>query len=258
MSGHAAKSDIQPDPRARLDDLERRFVKDKVRFAIGRPGGAYSGIWAFWGNNSDFYIGARSILGSMKISLHKSGKCRVALTDQHFTALAQKGLSVPTDRAFVKWERLPTPEEGAHLVVLLVFPTDFLRLQAPVGTSKKPLLILESASPGKAVEVGFFFSREPKATLEPKFLVIGKPLFFTDLKNGDIVWMVAREAEFDPACLPSTEQLKHADGHMLDPNAFPAPGIPKSNLNAIFWNAPNKGESLRMMEIGGVTVTRNQ
>jgi hypothetical protein len=252
-----ASDENRSDLQKKLVDFERRLTKDKVRFAVGRPGGHYSGVWAHWGNKSDFYIGARSILGSMKISLHKSGICRVALTDRHFAALTQKGRLVPNDRAFVKWERLFAPDEGAHLAAVLVFPTDFLRLEAPVGTAKKPLLLIESASPGKAVEIGYFYCREARQTLESKFLAIGKPLVFTDLENGEVVWMVAREAEFDPACLPSSEQLGRSDGNVLEPNAFPVPGVPRTDLNAVLWNAPQRGEALRMIEIGGVTAVRN-
>jgi hypothetical protein len=243
---------------AQLADFERRLVKDKVRFAIGGPDERFSGVWVHWHHKSDFYIGARSILGSMKISLHKSRRCRIAMTERHYATASQHGLSVPNDRAFVKWERLEAPSEGAHLAVVLAFPTDFLRLEAPAGTKKKPLLLLESARPGKAVEIGFFLSREAKATLEPKFLAIGKPLFFTNLENSESVWMVAREAEFDTACLPSAEKLNSSGGHLLDPNAFPTAGVPRTNLNAILWNAPQTGEPLRVIEIGGVTAIRNK
>jgi hypothetical protein len=145
---------------------------------------------------------------------------------------------------------------GATMVAVLVFPTDFLRLDAPEGTGKKPLLILESAQAGKATEIGFFFSREPSATLEPKFLQIGKPIFMTDLANGEVVWMVPREADFDASKLASAEQFGRAAGRLLDRDAFPAPGIERSNLNAILWNSPKDGEALRIIEMGGITLRR--
>jgi hypothetical protein len=239
-----------------LNDFERRLFADKARFAVGRPGESYSGSWAFWGHKNEFYIGARSILGSTKISLHSSGICRLALTEQHVKLLIAQGLPLPPDRAFVKWRRSPTPPEGASFVVVLVFPTDYLRLAEPEATYKKPMVFLEPAGAGKALEVGFFYSRESAASLEPKFLAIGKPLFYTDLDNGDVVWMVVREVEFDATTLPSSEKFNSAGMRLLDREALTAAGE-RSNLNAILWNSPKDEEALRVIEIGGVKVMVN-
>jgi hypothetical protein len=43
-----------------------------------------------FGTKSDYYIGARSVFGSIKISLHESGVCRLALTEKHMTQADQK------------------------------------------------------------------------------------------------------------------------------------------------------------------------
>src|SRR5262245_15016198 len=68
--------------RAFVDNYERRILKDKIRLNAchrdNRESG-HSGVWCAWSHRNDYYLGARSILGSMKISLHASGICRVAL-----------------------------------------------------------------------------------------------------------------------------------------------------------------------------------
>lgn len=167
----------------------------------------------------------------------------------------QQGIAPPDDRAFIKWRRPPAPEAGAHLALVLVFPTDYLRLNLPVwADSRKPLLLFEPAASGKALEVGFFYSREAHETLEPKFLEIGKPLFYTDLENGEFVWLVAREADFDPTCIPTTERINTAPMRLLDRDAIPV-GSERRGLNAILWNAPKDSEPLRVIEIGGITAT---
>jgi hypothetical protein len=248
----------QPDFHRLLREFEQRLCKDKVRFAVGEPGGRYSSVWSALGSNNDFYIGARSVMGSTKISLHKTGICRLGLTASHFDLAVEQGLIPPEeDRAFVKWRRPPAPETGATLAVVLIFPTDFLRLDAPIGTAKKPLVIFEAAERGKAVEVGFFYSREPAVTLEEKFLKIGKPLFRTDLDNGETVWMVARIADFDPTVLPSTEKINGGVGRLLDRDAFAEAGVERRGLTGTFWNSPKDGEDLRIIEIGGITMKRN-
>src|SRR5262249_35439214 len=90
-------------------------------------------------------------------------------------------LDAPADRVSVKWRRSPAPESGAIHVVSLILPTDYLRLAPPESTYKKPVLIIDAASPGKAIEFGFFFTREPEATVEAKFRQIGMPLVRTAL-----------------------------------------------------------------------------
>jgi hypothetical protein len=237
-----------------VEELGQKLARNGLRFAIGRPGSAHSDIWcAFWEKKkNDYYIGARSTFGSTKISLHASGICRLALTEQHITLLRRQGIAPPDDRALVKWRRLPAPENGAHLAVVLVFPTDNLHLDDPAWKdSSKPLLLFESAASGKAVEIGFFYSREAKETLEPRFMEIGKPLFYTDLDNGEFVWLVAREADFDSTIIPMGEQFNGTG--LLD--AMPI-GSERHRLNAILWNAPKDGEPLRIIEIGGITVAR--
>jgi two-component system, cell cycle response regulator CtrA len=134
----------RPDHQRLLADFERT-LKDKVRFAIGRPGALHSGVWAYWGNKDDFYVGARSILGSTKISLHRSRKCRLALTERHFLALAQRGLSAPSDRAFVKWERPAAPEEGIDLSKVYDYDIILLDLNLPDMSGFEVLRSLRAA-----------------------------------------------------------------------------------------------------------------
>jgi hypothetical protein len=239
----------------RIEDLERSF-KDGIRFAFVKPGERHSSVWAAWARKSDYYIGARSFLGSTKISLHGSGICRLALNEQHFATLVKQGLAPSEDRPFVKWQRAPTPQVGAKLAVVLVFPTNYMTLDAPVLPHRK-LLLFEAAPPGRAMEVGFFYSREPAATLEQTFLKIGKPLLWTHLDNGESVWIVVREAPFDPAVLPSTDQFNAAPGHLLDPD-FPI-GVEHKNLTAILWSSTQKsGEPFRVIEISGLSMTRHE
>jgi hypothetical protein len=244
------------DPAAIVADFERKILKDKLRFAIGKPAEGHSGVWSAWNTQSEFYLGARGTLGNTKISLHKSGRCRFALTEEAARAVDPRALPAQNDRAFVKWNRPPAPAQGAHLAVLLCFPTDYLLLPAPAGSAKKPVLIFEAARSGKATQIGFFFSRESAVTLEQKFLKIGKPILHWDLPNGEAIWLVARESDFDATVIPDSSAWSRSM-RVLDPAAVPAPGMEQKNLNAILWNAPSDGDPLQIIEIGGLTIRRN-
>ncbi len=168
--------------------------------------------------------------------------------------MKQQGLDVPGNRAFVEWYRKPAPENGAVHVVSLVFPTDYLRLPPPESTYKKPMLFVDAAPPGKAVEFGFFFSREPQVTAEPKFIQIGVPLVHASLDNGETVWVVARETEFDRAIIPSEDRWSR-NLRVADKKAFLDEGVELRNLTSMFWNTPKDGEILWVMEMSGVTAS---
>jgi hypothetical protein len=239
-----------------VEHFAKRVSRDKLRFAICGNDEKHSGTWSVWGNKNDFYIGARSILGSMKVSLHASGICRVALTEGQIKLLAEQGLEAPVDRAFVKWKRRPTPEVGAAQVVSLIFPTAYFRLPAPVGTSKKPMLILGAQPDWSAVEIGFFYSREPASQLEPRLARIGNPMFRVTLESGDSISIVARDTKFDLAVLPNTEMFKRAAMRPLTRH-LPEQGAEHANLTAAFFNKPTDGEVLQMVEVGGITLKRN-
>jgi hypothetical protein len=247
---------IDASPELWVAEFKRGF-REKVRFAVRSPDERYSAAWLTRDNKkSDFYIGARSVMSSFKISLHASGECRLAFDKTYIVSDVARGLiPVETGRALVKWWRSPTPAVGAALVVALVFPTDFLHLDAPTATEKKPIVFLQAAPQGKAVEIGFFYSREPVNTLEPKLLEFGIPLFWTDLANGDMVWMVGREADFDATALPSAETLNSISGRILDPDGFTKASAERRSLTAHLWNAPKDNEALVIIEVGGIATS---
>jgi hypothetical protein len=237
-------------------DFVRRLNRTNFRFAVGSDEVGYSSPWTAFGTGNEYYIGARRAMGSSKISLHQSGIGRVALTEKHFNALRGDGLIQPPGRALVKWKRSPTPDIGAVHVASIIFPTEFLKLPEPQATQKKPLIIFGAAPLEKAVEIGFFYSREDPATLEPKLLQIGRPIVCTTLDNGEMITVVAREADFDRAVLPSQDKLDKSPGNILSKHVH-AIESEMTNLTGMFWNAPGDGKTLMLIEVGGISLRRN-
>jgi hypothetical protein len=239
-----------------VDDFERR-MSSHFRFAISGPNSKYSGGWCIFSHGNDFYLGARSILGSIKISLHASGICRIAFTERQMALMRAQGLELSNDRALLKWRRAASPEVGAVHVASLIFPAAHLQGDPPRATYKKPVLIIGVAIPGKAVEVGFFFARESMKTLKGKLSAVGMPMCYTSLANGETVSMVVREADFDSSVvLPTVESLNKAGMRLLNRDVLTDTGT--FGLTAAFWNHPIDGETLRLVEIGGITFTRNK
>jgi hypothetical protein len=75
-----------------------------IWFAAGSPEAPASSIWKLWHHREKVYLGTRSMLGFIKLSLHSSGNWRVAWT-------TESGLVAPTsdsgDRVEKRWQPRP-------------------------------------------------------------------------------------------------------------------------------------------------------
>jgi hypothetical protein len=91
--------------------------KKPIIVAVGSPDDLRSLVWRLWVQGDEIYFGARDMLQSTKVSLHKSGIWRIAWV----RSLNSQDKS--TDRVAVKWRR---PDEFApgliNGVMVLVSP----------------------------------------------------------------------------------------------------------------------------------------
>jgi hypothetical protein len=92
---------------------------------------------------------------------------------------------------------------------------------------------------------------EGRSTLEEKFSQIGHPLFEVAIENWLNVTIVARSTSFDPACLPTSERVNNARRTLLEPLEQ---HTNRDNLNMLLWDSPGNGETLKIIDIGGVAV----
>ena len=93
-------------------DLPKNMKLDAIRFSIGPWNGRYSSVWRVWSRSDDVYLGVRTLLKYMKISLHQSGRFRVAFTESYNRKMVtDDGKSCTIDRAFLKWDKLPTSQK---------------------------------------------------------------------------------------------------------------------------------------------------
>ena len=237
----------------RADDIDRLF-RDKFRFAACRADGRHSHTWAAWGNKNDYYIANRRIGGAIKTSLHEGGGFRVAFEKKFWQQQSDLG-GAPAKRDVVVWPKPPVPEKGVVHVASVLLPTNYFTANAPTGSRGKPIMIFE-ALPGQAVEVGFFYSLEAPTALESRLAAGGAlPWGYTTLDNGYYVSIVARARAFDSSVLP-TNRFPLSKAHVFDRGIL-EPGRNLTNLHAIAWNDPQRGEALQMIEIGGAAISRD-
>lgn len=245
------ESERRPSLGEQVANIER-VLRTGVRFCVQASNGSCSGVWKFWVNNSDFYIAARPLAGSIKISLHESGHFRMAFLQKEIEAMRRRGQAVPQDRALFKWRRPENVPGAAVCTVTIRFPVAFIRGRPKKGTAKKPLITFELDAECKVAEVGFFYTREKPEIIGPTLEEIGEPLFYTQLPNGETVWMIGRFTDPNPRDVPHPDSFASADTKRLEAESD------GSDIVAIAMNAPKDGEGLTMREFSGLTVSNGQ
>ena len=207
------------------------------RFAVGSEDVGYSETWIAWSNRNDYYIGSKNISGSLKVSLHapRGDKShyvgRVAMPREYLNGRPHLNIE-PNQRAYTEWRLHPPPEEGAVPVAVVVFPTNGLRKPEPKGKMNKPLIIFSPAPKDHAVEVWFFYSREPAHSLEEKLKGFGNPVLRSDLESGDAVMVVVRQQPFDMNQLPIGKTVQTNVSQWFSDGSPPSPGTKMDGLTA--------------------------
>lgn len=175
-------------------NLDCRPKLDAFRFCIGPWKGRYSSVWRVWSpkRKDDIYLGAKSLLNKIKISLHESGQFHAAFVEDYYAEIVEDGKSGINDRFIVRWER-PAIADGVILQVLdLHFPLPALSFdQEPVTDQSKVNFIFQpedsSIGDNDSVTIRILFhSLNPESAPIRKALV-GKGLlllFYFQLRSG--------------------------------------------------------------------------
>jgi hypothetical protein len=216
-------------------------ISKRVRVAATNSGGRFSSTWMFWSNKSDYYFGSKSLLPSLKVSLHANGVGYLAYDKRFYAEQRAAGIGIPA-RAFHEWRLPPVPQSGAVHIASLFLPGERFHSQPPRNKT-----IVFEIEDGAAAEFMLFLSRELRDPLEAALGAIGLPLFFTQLENQQCVSIVTRANPFDPSVLPSDEQIR--TGVQVQ---FQQVGSVESHNVALF-TGPLDGGVLQIMDIGGVS-----
>ena len=213
--------------------------------------GRFSSRWIFWPNRNDYYFGAKSVSGALKVSFHENGVGYLAFAKPYLEARRAEGI-VLADKTILQW-KLPIPRMvGAVHAASLILPADFCHNEALTQDEKTKTLVL-GIEDGCAAEIGLFLSLEGQVLLESKFEAIGRPLVMSTLENGFNVSIVVRSRTFNRADLPTTEQINRAHTTVLQKEELIKNA---DNLNTMLWNDPGDGGTLQVLDVGGVRIER--
>jgi hypothetical protein len=129
-----------------------------LRFAVGDPEGMRSSTWSVVGgkNHRDVYINARQAMSHNKLSLHKSGKWRVA---------ENKPRDDGQDRVLLRFEPSPEVSVGWRLAVRILVPTSSLRppFEEKPAKDRRPISWWKAPKLGWTMSFNIFLGESERA-----------------------------------------------------------------------------------------------
>ncbi len=133
-------------------------INEELRFAVGEPGGLTSNSWKVWNRGADVYIACRDNFREVKVSLHASGRWRMAFTEE---AVTKKPSLVESEnqRAWEVWDR-PNPDAPAMIAFQLIFKTSELAVTPEHRKANiwRKVSFIEPAPSGFATISAVFFT----------------------------------------------------------------------------------------------------
>lgn len=148
---------------------------------------ARSEYWTVFTNKNDFYLTTNAHKQALKVSLHGSGVCQVALLEGFFAKEIEWRKERPTDRTILRWKRLPTPQLKGQVAASILFASyEFWPEQEEVPASK-PHTRLPPPPDMHGRSVHVIYSRTDPARVAKLGGWSDELLYSTRLPNGDYV-----------------------------------------------------------------------
>jgi hypothetical protein len=240
--------------RAEAEAATARVFRKLIRIVGQNEAGQYSSMWSFKAGNDGFYFSSRSLLNVFKVSLHANNHTGYLAFDRtFFYQQGAEGALIRPSRTVHEW-RLPEPgNSGAIQAASIKLPADWMR--APEHEYVRQLkAVVFGIEPSRALEIGVFLSKESQTSLEDKFVRIGMPLVHLSIDGWCDLSVVVRSADFDESILAKNARV---NSRQLIPFVKIEAAETVPNLNMVLFNGPKDGEALQIVDVGGVSVTRN-
>jgi hypothetical protein len=180
----------------------RRLVpsapSDGLRVIVGdEAGGPRSQLWRVWTGDrtSDVYVGARPIAGDIRVSLHESGRWRLAFTATH-QKRPEALIGPDEDRARSKWARPAEFAPGLTRAFAIEIPSTELRAPTRPDPLRKPALWIPAPPHGTQWEIDLFLTRGvPRDEWPGQRALKSDLLYRQDLPNGEELLITGRVVE---------------------------------------------------------------
>lgn len=149
-----------------------------------------SECWSFFTNGNDVYLTSNAHKRVLKVSLHASGVCQVALLEGFFAEHIEWREYSPDFRSILRWRRLPTQENKGQVAASILFASyDFWPEQEAIPSSK-PFTSLSPPPDMHGMMVNVVYSRDNPNDIAKLGQWTDELLFATQLPNGEFVCLM--------------------------------------------------------------------
>lgn len=156
------------------------------RFAIAdtKP---RSECWSVFTNGSDVYLTSNAHKRVLKISLHQSGVCQIALLEGFFVEHVEWREDGPEFRSILRWKRIPTPEGRGQVAASILFASDGSWPEQEAIPASKPYVALPPPPKMHGRRVDIVYSRDDPRHIAKLGKWTDELLFATQLPDGEFV-----------------------------------------------------------------------
>ena len=167
-----------------------------------------SECWSLFTKGNDVYLTGSAYKKTLKVSLHQSGVCQIALLEGFFTKHVEGQTGAPEFRSILRWKRLPTPINSGQVAASILFASyEFWPEQEPIPSSK-PFTKIEPPPDLYCRLINVVYSHDDPRLIEKLGEWTDELLFSKQLPNGEFVCLMQEirpleDGFFDFAPVPS-------------------------------------------------------
>ncbi len=171
------------------------MAQRSLKFGINDGTGKRAATWKLWtetsGGKSELYLANRALGGTLKASLHQSGKLHIAFSKQAYDSHVKGTKTKLGDRFIEKWPKPPEIAPGITLAFRIVTPYSAVTNSTENG-KYKGVKWLPKALESKATEIDIIITKPESLGVEwPGKNSMGTSLIGSfHLENSSTVWAV--------------------------------------------------------------------
>jgi hypothetical protein len=170
------------------------MAQRSIRFGI-KNNSKRAATWKLWtetgGGKSEIYLANRSLGGTLKASMHQSGRWHIAYTKEVYESRVKGTNTKLNDRFIEKWSMPPEIAPGITLAFRIVTPFSAVTDSTEKG-NYKGVKWLSNAPESKATEIDILITKPNSLGVEwPGKNTMGTSLIGSfPLENSSTVWAV--------------------------------------------------------------------
>ena len=163
----------------------------RIKFAVGPRDRPLSAMWVVSASGSDVYVGARSVMQSVKLSLHRSGRWNLAFTSESGHVSPRTG-----QRQHVQLDRPAEFRPGWTFGAAILVPAAGKRrlyLNPPNPWSDDDVRWYPRPERDRKRVFAIYYGSSPELNFHNQVRGESEEIFSTQLMNGEVLYVMTWE-----------------------------------------------------------------